>query len=173
MKRVIILIGIITVFIGCKKSSESSPAPTPIPLNPIQLATEFIFEKIGSANSNPNQIQISYKGTVLNIFTVDGNGIYSAEFHGLAGASMLQGAARHPVIGSTNFADWQIGAGDTLRIFKNGTKYIDYIGDQSDGINGGIFVSVNPGENETLVKTRINNFTNTAGDLKTLKFKQH
>lgn len=168
MNKVFFYLITILISVSCNKSdSGSTPDPAP---NPIQSATKFIFENIGSSNSNPNQILVAYKTTTLNVFSVSGTGIYSAEFHGLAGASMLQGAARHTVSSAT-LADWQIGAGDTLRILKNGVKYIDYIGDQSDGINGGIFLTVNPGENESLVKARINTFTSAAGDMKGLKFK--
>lgn len=170
MNKIFFLFIAILFCFSCNKNNDgSNPTPDPTP-PPIQSATKFIFENFGSSNSNPNQILVAYKTTTLNVFSVNGAGIYSAEFHGLGGASMLQGSARHTVSSAT-LADWQIGTGDTLRIFKNGVKYIDYIGDQSDGINGGIFMTVNPGENESQVKTRINTFTSGSGDMKGLKLK--
>jgi len=139
MKRIIILISFITLFIGCKKSDETSPTPVAPSGVTIKTITQVYFQ-LPNASGAPTRMYVQNSNTAETVFSYDvrPTGIYSLRFSGLGG-HVLTGTPRS---GATNTVAFDAGIGDTLILMKNGVETIRAIlaNDNLNVLNGGIFV---------------------------------
>lgn len=169
MKLISLIFAISILLLSCNKDNSDN---TPPPVNSVQPVTYFEIQHLGSIP--PSILVFKNSGVISNVFKLDATaGIYTAEYHGLNGRDLIQGSAKFPFTGSTNLGQWNINDGDTIRVFKNGVKYIDYITSTADGINGQIVVERQNNETEAQMKARINTYVSPVGDMRTQKFKQN
>lgn len=158
MKKIIILISLITVFIGCKKSSDPTPTPLTPPGVTIKTITRASFE-LPNASGVPTRMYVQNSNTGETPFMMDvrPTGIYSLRFSGLAGHA-LTGTPRP---GSTNVVTFDAGVGDTLILMKNGVETIKavFANDNLNILNGGIFVERVGFETNAQTGARINAYS--------------
>lgn len=173
MNKIIFLFTAILFCASCGKEGGSAPEPSGVGGGGtiITTVTKMYLQNIGSANNNPNEIQLSSGSNTIGVYTVRAGGTVKIEYHGLGGREMLQGATLSSTISPSTLARWPIYNGDTIRVFTDGVPK-DYITSDTAGVNGGYYMTVNLFENESAVKTRINNFVRPGGGLSALTLKK-
>jgi len=158
MKKITVLISMIALFVGCKKSGDTSPTPSPPSGVTIKTITQVYFE-LPNASGVPTRMNVQNSNTGETPFMMDvrPTGIYSLRFSGLAGHA-LTGTPRS---GSTNIVAFDAGVGDTLILMKNGVETIKAVlaNDNLNILNGGIFVERIGFETNAQAGARINAYS--------------
>ncbi|MFN8290197.1 MAG: hypothetical protein U0U70_08075 [Chitinophagaceae bacterium] len=163
-----ILLFAIIFLLGCNKGSDSQSDPVNPDAYKVQAVTRIDFMILNSSG-NPTRIGFKNRTTALGVYNINSTGEYRFEFHGKNGREMLQGDPRNPNI--TNVAVWSINPGDTIKAFKNGLLYRDFVTEIEDNINDGIEYDLIQGTPIATVRTNANLFVSTNGAFSSMKFK--
>lgn len=174
--RLSILISTIFLISACSKSNDETGNEGPSDPDSFkqEAVTDIRFTNLVSGY--PTTIGLLYKTTPKGTYNKNNSGEYRIEFHGLGGRPMLEGTPRNAGT-SSNLTVWPIKPGDTLRLFKNGAIYRDYVTEIEDNINDGIRYTLGVAHFDITpqlveeTKLKANQYTSPTGVMSTMTFK--
>jgi len=161
MKRIFLLVAVLTAFISCSKSDGDNGGGITPPGVQIVPVTRIDFS-FPDASGNPTRIYAQNSNTGVSPFVINAKstGMYTLRFSGLGGRP-ITGTPRP---GSTNVVTFDPGLGDTIILIKNGVEAIKayLINDNLNPINGYISVARFGSETNQQAGNRINTYTTGA-----------
>ena len=159
MKRILIaaVTGLL-IFTSCKKDSGSTDDPKP----PADAVTKGNITNLTFTNNfaaNPSIINLGNNDKGVGSYSATSDGAIQLKIFGKDGRDMLKA---QDVVGlSSNRAKWHINAGDTVRVYQDGTLKGEYVTVKGDGINDGIVFTITEGEAQDHAMTRFNTYVKT------------
>ena len=169
MKRILSASVIITmmIFTACSKDNDKSDNENP-PDGTVAKGniTNLTFTNNGAAN--PSLINLGNNGAAIGSYSATSDGAIQLKISGKDGRDVLKA---EDVVGlSSNRAKWRTNAGDTVRIYQNGTLKGEYVTIKGDNSNdGSIVFTIDEGEAQDHAMTRFNTYVKTT--LPTQRFK--
>ncbi len=174
LKKYLLILAVVSTASACSKDNDTDNGQ---PTDPDAFKQEVVT-KISFSNpvaEEPTTVSFMNRTTALGYFDKKTSGEYRIEFHGLNGRLIVESNPRNIGI-SSNLCVFPIRGGDTIRVYKNGKKYRDFVTEIEDNINDGIRYPIGL-FNTTITqgvadkaKADLNNYTSGGGALSTIMF---